>query len=250
MITSDTSGLAEFCGRDVFGTRIAALHKAYEGVGGAEFFTQRGTDGHTLAAISNVGGAVTLCCTDSSDLDELSAFIRFTRAENVLCDGAYGEKFGLKRTGSGNVVEVPSNIKAETDLMFVTNADEAFSYKGIFDTLGACDFAVGNFSDWLADISLRVRRGTAEMVSVSEDGIVAATASALFITESAVLLGAVGTLPPFRGKGYAGALVRSLAQKYTAGGRRTELLCEAHRLSFYKSIGFRKTGQWFAGTVL
>jgi GNAT superfamily N-acetyltransferase len=249
MITSDTTGLDIFCGRDVFGTRIAAYYKAYKDIGGARFFVQRNASGEVTAAISDVGGAVTLCCSEGSGFDELSSVLKFCGAKSVMCGGEYGDKLKLIKTGYGSIVEAPAGIVAGANVVYVTSASEAFSFKGVYDTLNACGFITGGYPGWLADISLRIRRGTAEMLIITDGDTVAATASALFVTEEAVLLGAVGTMPEYRGRGYAGALVRALASEHTSSGRRTELLCEPHRLSFYTSLGFCETGKWFAGTV-
>ena len=121
----------------------------------------------------------------------------------------------------------------------VTPFDAAFSYREVYDLLLACGFTLGAFEPWLGDLALRVRRGTANVLC-ARDRTAVATASVLLDSGSAVYLGAVATHPSMRGRGLAGDLVLRLAQC----GKRAEILCKAHRVSFYSSLGFRQIGEF------
>ena len=84
-----------------------------------------------------------------------------------------------------------------------------------------------------------MNRNTAKPLIAQIDGKNAGCAMVLFRTDKAALLGAVATVPEFRGKGVARSLVTKLAFGEIADGRRAELLCKNDSIvEFYKSIGF------------
>ena len=60
------------------------------------------------------------------------------------------------------------------------------------------------------------------------------------VSTYAVYLGAVATHPQMRGRGLAGDLVLRLAKC----GKRAEILCKEHRVSFYTSLGFSQIGEF------
>ena len=83
------------------------------------------------------------------------------------------------------------------------------------------------------------------MALAVENGEPAACAMKLFITDDAVLLGAVATDPNHRGKGLGGGLVTLLGNESVNEGKRTELLCKHDSIvDFYRSIGFTVVGEW------
>lgn len=241
MITSNISGLHQFCTRDVFGTRISAFFTAYRGLSGAQFFVQNCGSG-ICAAISKLDSAVTISCTPNADFDELLEYLRFVGTDSLLCSKEVRENLSFPFQKCGSVVEYRAVHSKPPDAAIIESSSESFSYSEIFRLLEKCGFLLGNYDSWLADLCLRTRRGTAKSVCIAKHGNILSTASALFITDTAVLLGAVGTSPDARGMGFAGALVGSLAAEFSQ--KRVELLCEQHRLSFYENIGFIKTGEW------
>ena len=121
----------------------------------------------------------------------------------------------------------------------VTAFHADFSYREVYDLLCACGFSLGAYAPWLGDLALRVRYGASNVICI-RDGITVATASVLFESEFARYLGAVATHPSARGQGFAGDLVLCLAQCV----KRAEILCKAHRVSFYTSLGFGQIGEY------
>ena len=243
MINDDTHGMAEFCCHDVFGTRIAALYTAYGDAFKGVSFRQQREGGEILASLSICDGAAVLSAGQNADFDELAQYLRFTGFSTLLCEKTVRERLKIRSEKCGFVVrcdESATTFPPNT----VTDGHRDFSYRAVYDILGVCGFGVGNYCEWLADISIRCRRGAAKTLAVCENGRFVSTASALYITDTAVLLGAVGTLPKMRGRGYAGKLVCALAHENTSKNRRVELLCETKRLSFYEQNGFYTVGEW------
>ena len=238
--------LRDFCRRDVFGTRIAAYHAAYSGLpdtgtAGASFYVQE-CDGIVTAALCGIDGAATLCCDAGADLEELRAFLAAWGFETVQCAEETARALGVSGE-TGCVVRFFAEDHIHTTPPRLWTAVDT-DYAALYALLTRCGFALGAFDPWRADLSLRLRRGTAEIATVLRDGALAATVSALFITRDAVLLGAVGTDPAQRGQGLAGDAVGAMARRYTAKGRRVELLCRPALLPFYEKNGFVQVGTW------
>ena len=116
----------------------------------------------------------------------------------------------------------------------------------IYDILNRAGFVgLPDRAAWLCDVSARVKARTAMGATIIEDGQKAACAMVLFMTGKAALIGAVATLPDFRGRGLAGHLVTTLALQMIDTGKRAELLCANNDLlAFYEDIGFEPVGFW------
>ena len=101
---------------------------------------------------------------------------------------------------------------------------------------------MGDYGAFLADYCSRLNKGTAKLAAFEEDGLLAC-ASALFIGEKSVLLGAVATRKSARGRGLASKLVTTLADELK--DKKVFLFCRNDGLlDFYKKIGFVKVGRW------
>ena len=123
-------------------------------------------------------------------------------------------------------------------------ADNLFRPKEIYDIIKSANLVgVGDYLPWLSDTTFRMNRGAITALTALADGKAVATAMKLFITDHAVLLGAVATRPEYRGRGLAGALVTTLAE--SEKDKRVELLCKHDSIvEFYKSIGFEVKNEW------
>jgi len=119
-----------------------------------------------------------------------------------------------------------------------------FRPKEIYDIIKSANLVgVGDYLPWLSDTTFRMNRGATTALTALADGKAVATAMKLFITDHAVLLGAVATRPEYRGRGLAGALVTTLAE--SEKDKRVELLCKHDSIvEFYKSIGFEVKNEW------
>lgn len=241
MIKNGTEGINGFCSRDVFGTRIKAYLCVYgNNLTTALFYTQE-SDGVVTAAVCKVFEDVTVCCSDNADFEELSQFLKFLGFKSLLCDKGIREKLGIPVNSSGSVMRFlkPSREIRKRDGL-IKSADADFEYKKVYSLLKECEFELGEYGEWLSDIALRTKKGVTNTVCIVDKDRVVSTASALFITDDAVYLGAVATNPEFRGKGGAGDLVLSLCDM----SKRVNILCKEHRVSFYESLGFYKDGEW------
>ncbi|MBR6531764.1 MAG: GNAT family N-acetyltransferase [Clostridia bacterium] len=230
-----------FCDRDVFGTRIKAYFNCYStDYDFVKFWVQTDDDGNITAAISRVDGDMTLSA-GNADFEELLQFIKIVGFTTVQCNRAVSEHFTSDETLWGYVVEFKE--KTQTNEI---SLKKDFELKEIYNIIKAENLTgVGDYLPWLSDTSFRINRNTAKPLLSEIDGNNVGCAMVLFRTDKAALLGAVATVPEYRGRGVARALVTRLANEELTEGRRTELLCKADSIvDFYKSIGFTVTDEW------
>ncbi len=119
------------------------------------------------------------------------------------------------------------------------------SLKDFYDLL-SCNYPDNVFSryeDWLVDLSHRVRHGVTEFAVLKCGDELVATASALGITEKAVLLGAISVNPDRRGSHFAHTLVKYFADKFE--DRRIYIMCKPDKVGLYEKAGFAKTGDFY-----
>ncbi len=244
LLLEQEDALSLFCEKDVFGTRIAAYYNTYCMEYSYAVFYLQENELRVTAALCKIDEKMTVCCEDGADFEELVEFIKAIRYESMMCDARVCDKLKLEPIKTGSVVEFKSKQDAtkNKDICFVNR----FELSDIYGILNRSNFdGLGEKLQWLSDVSLRVKRGTAKAAAIEEFGEKVACAMILFETEKAALIGAVATIPEYRGKGYAGALVTSLAEYVKSGGKRAELLCaRGSIIEFYNKLGFVKTGDW------
>lgn len=242
LIDNDCEALKTVCSHDVFGTRIKAYFDTYK----AKFdflkvWVQLDENENPTAAISLMDKDMTLTCRENADFEELEFFIKMTDFSSLQCKRSVLKKLNLKESLWGYVVgyDEITPVKSE-NISFNIDFKQMYSLISGVKLLG-----VGEYLPWLSDITYRVNHSTAMPAAIYEDGSLSACAAALFITDSAALLGAVATDPQQRGKGFGGALVKTLGNRMLESGRRVELLCKHDSIvEFYKSIGFKVKGEW------
>lgn len=246
IIDSNKTNLKDICSRDVYGTRIYAYFLTYGNK--FDFFKaweQINESGKTTAAICLIDGSMTLTCCDTANFEELSAFINMMGFDSLQCERSTAEKLGFKESVWGYVVRFKQRQKRQkkfNNIIFGFDGDLSKIYSLIkkAELIG-----VGEYLPWLSDISYRIKKCTAESYCAYSEGQLASCASALFITDSSALLGAVATDTHYRSMGLAGELVSTLGEKMNSMGKRAELLCKNDSIAeFYHSIGFETVGKW------
>ncbi len=239
-VEKNDEGFVGFCKRDVFGTRISCLYSCYStDYDFVRFWVQTDENGQILSAVSRLDGDVTISSVGTG-ADELRDFLNFAGFRTIQCEKSIARLLSFKPSVEGYVVEYVGNGKKFADF----NTDNSFRSKEIYDIIKSAKLVgVGDYLPWLSDMTFRMNRGAAYCETVISGGKAVACAMKLFVTDSAVLLGAVATKPEYRGRGYAGALVTHLAE--SENGKRVELLCKNDSIvDFYKSIGFDVKNEW------
>ncbi len=216
-----------------YSARVQALFASCPPCGGARFWVQGKS-----TAVSLVDGVMTVSCGKGCRYDELGEFIKVVSPGIVCAPLNCCERLGLQKVSSSYIVK----FAGEAEKAPVVQPDD---YGGVYSLLGECGFETGSYGDFLAGIVPRVKAGRAQTAVKVINGELLATASALYIGEKSVLLGAVATSPASRGRGYASGLVSSLAAQYSSAGKEVFLFCRNDSLlGFYKKIGFAPAGKW------
>lgn len=222
---------------DPFLTRILSLYQAYgEGLDFAAFWVQE-NDGKISAAISRFEDKFSLWLTGDSDLEEIAAFVRFQGAGSCLYNAAFELDFPEQTHAiCGQVLEyVGEDYHSELEIYCP-------ELKELYGLLKACEspiFIVPDYMLFLSDVVHRSNRGKCTIIATKLDGKLASSVMTVSETNSAVILGAVATHPDYRKRGLSRELVRSLASKIRAEGRRVYVLSasEANTM-FYQKSGF------------
>lgn len=220
-----------------YAARISALAKTYGfGYDFVLFWVQYIND-EPVAAVSRIDGNMSVCCTEKADYDELKEFINTVGFSSLSCRKEVLGKLGLTASKSSFIVKY-KGAYAPADPCVLWDYDK----KEVFELLCACGFEMGDYGMFLADYCSKLNKGTAKLAVCAENGL-NACASALFIGEKSVLLGAVATRETARGKGYASKLVKALADIF--GDKTVYLFCRNDSLlAFYEKIGFESDGIW------
>lgn len=224
LLQQEDDALLEFCKRDVFGTRIAAYMAIY----GTEYpfamFYLQESNNSVTAAVCKVDDAMTICCAPDADYEELTAFVNAIGFNTLMCTSFVCGKLLLKPQKVGFIVEFYDAPKVADSKDIILSNDVELA--DVYDVLSCSGFkGLAEKGQWLADVSLRVKKGAAKAKVVKHARNPVACAMVLFEANQAVLIGAVATVPAFRGNGYAGALVTDLALAAKANDKRVELLC-------------------------
>lgn len=104
-----------------------------------------------------------------------------------------------------------------------------------------------DFAPWYCEVSHKLRHSQGKLVGVLADGAVVSTAGIYHQNSGAALVSSVATARPYRGRRYAAALVRALAQSAQEGGKVPFVICHnPAALRIYRQIGFIPWGEEWA----
>ena len=227
----------EFLPSDAFAARITALAITYGFEQNFALFWVQKNGEEPVAAISRVDGSMTLCCTENADFEELAAFVNAVGYSAIIGNEESVSKLGFTASKSSFIVEYKGKtVPDENGISW--DCDK----RKVYDLLCDCGFEMGDYGAFLADYCSRLNKGTARLATFEENDLLAC-ASALFIGEKSVLLGAVATRKSARGRGLASKLVTALAEEER--DKKVFLFCRNDSLlDFYKKIGFESVGRW------
>lgn len=212
---------------DIFSARVLAAYRSYYDMPGCQFWVQ-----DDISVISLVDNFAILAARENAGWEELAAFLRMQPWSRLQCDeAAAGElPFPIEWRSMQLRFAAPKKEFAHSNIAVAGDPGE------VYDILARCFPDMKNRADWMADLALRWRRGTARSWVMDD----LATASSMAMTEGFAFLGAVGTLPEARGKGLAGRLLAHIA--WEMRGREAWLSCREELQGFYEGIGFERVG--------
>ena len=218
----------------LFGGRIATALDCWEGKDAVCGFYQIDD---TAALLVQGGGALLCGAVAPEQAAELTAFLRFAGAGTLTArtpclPGRQVQLAELCRPagwwGMSFAPPIDVTIRPAPSLWALRQAGF---------------FAQGDPDGWYADACARSVRGLAEIWIAEQQGAPVATAGVYSLRDAPFggYLTAVETLPDWRGRGYALALVDALARK-CGEDRPLRLICAPRLLPLYRAAGFEQIG--------
>ena len=238
----------EFEPWELFSARVLAARRSYKDIKESQFWLQELCRGGNFAAraeklgvsggpqaaptavCSIADGFAILAAKEDADWEELITFLRMQPWLSLQCGAEIAARLPFPIDWTSILVKYAAPGQAG-DIAPAGGPGE------VYDILAQCFPGMKNRNDWMADLALRWRRGTAKSWVLEGQ----CTASALAVAEHYAFLGAVGTLPGARGRGLAGRLLTHVAAEMA--GREVWLSCREELRGFYESIGFVGAGK-------
>lgn len=177
--------LFDFCRRDAFGTKIAGYLKTYSADSAAvRFWIQENGGNAVTAAVCRAYDSVVLSAAPEADFEELVQFLRMIGFSTLSCEESVCKRLGLSPTRSGNIVRFERllrPLRGEAQMPRYPDLRDVYSLlvSSGFDRLGGRD-------EWIADVSRRMNRNTAQWSVIYSGEKLAACACALFVADSTV----------------------------------------------------------------
>lgn len=227
----------DFLPSDPYAARISALALTYGFSYDFALFWVQYVNGAPVAAVSRIDGCMSICCFGNADYEELSEFVNTVGFAVLSCREETMSKLGFEASKASYIVKYNAvSPKKENGILW------DYDKKAVYELLCDCGFEMGDYGSFLADFCSKLNKGAAKLAAVADERL-DACASALFVGQKSVLLGAVATRPQARGKGYASEVVRALANRFE--GKEVFLFCRNDSLlGFYEKIGFVQDGIW------
>lgn len=222
---------------DPYAARISALARTYGFSHSFVFFWVQYIDAVPVAAVCRIDGNMSVFCGNNACFEELSEFVRTVGFSVISCREETMQRLGFEASKASYIVKYRGVPTApDSDVLW------DYDKKAVYELLCDCGFEMGDYGAFLADYCSKLNKSAAKLAAVADTQL-NACASALFIGEKSVLLGAVATRNEARGKGYASKAVKALADSFD--GKSVYLFCRNDSLlDFYKKIGFEYDGKW------
>ncbi len=224
-----------------FGCRIKALYNTYDyTLAFVDFWVQL-VDNTVTALIARMESTFILRLTDDADLEEVSAFMRVSGAENIICDGKYKLDCGMER--------VSGPVFLSSDIMPYENSFKVFSphIKDVYNLISKCrseNFAVPSYESFALDAAHKLSKNTLRIYGTGDNKLVCCIMT-LAETDNGAVLGALATDPEYRRKGYGAFLIRYINNKLVKEGKRVFLhRAPDENVEFYNKLGFKEFGEW------
>lgn len=238
-----------FCKSDSFGTRIYShfLCYSYE-YDFALFWVQIGKNCEICSAVCKLDKDIILCLSDDSGFEEIAAFLSFQDKLSVTFDVRYKEDIqsGVEDFSTGDILTYKGNDKAVVSFDIVT--PDLKEYHKLLLSCESADFAVPEYMNFLSDVSRRQQRGMCSIYGIKIADELASCAMTVSYTDFSVVLGAVATHPQHRKHGYAGCIVKGLAEKFNKLDSVYIYTTVERNTRFYESLGFEVTDRWIKYT--
>lgn len=222
----------------VYNLRIISLLNAY----GTEhnFFNVYMSDKSIIAELE---GNFFIAVTEQVELEEIEAFIKCSPKVSSVSS----KKQTLEKLFDIKTLKLYSLMSFESKSF--QNSLETYQPKlqEVYDLLKDNtndSITLGDYMPWYADMSHRIRHGSAEVYGLLINGQLVTALLLTAITKNFALIGGVVTDKSCRKKGYAKKLLNNVSNKLLAQQKVPILECNDDLIEFYKNNGFKKIGDY------
>lgn len=228
-----------------FNVRISALLKAY-GLK-QNFFSVWHQNYDTILA--RFESSFFICGGENADFDEIAFFLSF----NPYFKRLIGKSQTTEKLSECLAIKYEKcrcdflewHKTAEDDEKRF-EIDAAPDLKDVYAVINAArsdTFTIGDFMPWYADISHRIRHKCARAYLLRTDNLPVSACLISAESDFAGFISGVATVPRFRSRGYAAAVVRFAARSLAACGKLPVLECMPVLTDYYSRQGFNKIGE-------
>lgn len=190
------------------------------------------------AVIGKVGQVITLSSKECTPFEELNEFFSVIGYSVILCEEKFSSHFeGVKTYG-----DILKNTKmteccCKAQLLYTENLKDVFGLLVRIFNLNI------DFMDWFADMSHKLRHGTAKCCGIYENNKLVSVALSVFETDNSAVISSVATDERFRKKGYGEKVVKTLLDENK--GKDVYVFTENENISkWYEKSGFTGYKKW------
>lgn len=200
-------------------------------------------DNNTVQAVFSLkGDFATLINVSGDSMAELSAFFAFLGVREVMSDRLFdsdAEVLHLMKLSPGG--------DSYSGAFFLNAASRTGEYRDVFRLLNEGE---GDFSRWYSVFSKKINRSHALGAYMLGDDTVVSTATVTAIYGDSAVISGVFTHFSYRGKGYASACLKAVADElFKRGVSKVYLWCREDKVQFYEKLGFEVCGEIYQGRV-
>lgn len=231
---------------DPFACRIISLYNSYDPkLAFVDYWmTADDTSGKCTGAIARSGSSFILLLTDSTDLDEVSSFMRVAGASSVICDGKYKLDIFQSKSVTGSILVKNTLFDNVDDTIKIITPD----IKSAYDLIVSCaddDFKPPSYENFYVDVNHKLRHSTMRIYGVLDNDNLAAVAMTVAESDDCAVLGAVACSPEYRRCGYGSSVVKYISNRLIAENKAVFLhRAKNANVSFYNNLYFTETGKW------
>lgn len=223
-----------------FSTRIKSLYAAYGTYPKlCDFWYQTSDNKKITSTISKYGGKIIAYITDTSDLPELSDFIKAVYGSVLLCDNKYTLSINCDKI-TGSVMECSVLKKYDCTKRVISDVLLNEYYSLLNESMNY----MPDFESFYTDLNHKIRHNVNKIWGIT-DGKLLSACTAVAMDNSTAVLGGVAVLPEYRGMGYGSNLVYQAVSALLADKKYVYLYREQNKnKNFYSRLGFTDIGQW------
>jgi len=236
--------LINFCKKHIFAARVYSNILAYLNFFSVfEAYVQI-TDGKITAVMSSLDQNIVLYADENADFEELEIFIHMQNKKSLFCtsENARSCNQSVKLEGSIMMHKDQSKLRINHEVCLPPEYKDVY---GILEKNSGSWINLPCYEDWYADMNHKVRHGICTMAAVYSQKTAVSCGIIVANSTNDAVVGGIGTLSDYRGKGYAGSVVSTLVSYVIKMEKQPYLFRDKGKnQAFYENLGFLDVDFW------